>query len=190
MHEVIVWAPYVVILVAICTWAAIGIIRERKKKAQELPPGRWVIRDPMGPPVYVPTAELKVPPEPPVEEVTRKQLVDRVDEAMALGKAQMALGKAQMAEDSKNAEVQRQISLGIDALLAEQRQFRKSFDSWMKAMFGDGTRGYTEMTDEEAVLREDAAALVQRYGLNYEDAMARAKAASVYKTQGGMGGRA
>ena len=137
----------------------------------------------MGPPVYVPTAELKVPPEPPVEEVTRKQLVDRVDEAMALGKAQMA-------EDSKNAEVQHQISLGIDALLAEQRQFRKSFDSWMKAMFGDGTRGYTEMTDEEAVLREDAAALVQRYGLTYEEAVARAKAASVYKTQGGMGGRA
>ena len=90
---------------------------------------------------------------------------------------------------TKDTDHLRQISIGIDVLAMEQQKFRKGFDNWVRVNFGNNSGGYQDMTDDEASLREEAATLMRRYGMSYEDAMTRAKLAATYKGNG-MGGAA
>lgn len=52
-----------------------------------------------------------------------------------------------------------------------------------------GTSGYTEMTDEEAVIQEKAQRLQRQYGCSHEEAVKRARESAVYDMNGGMGDR-
>src|SRR5580693_826002 len=54
----------------------------------------------------------------------------------------------------------KQIAVAMDVLITEQQKFRTEFSKWIGTMFGDhGPTGYTDMTEEEASIREDAVRL-------------------------------
>lgn len=100
----------------------------------------------------------------------------------------LALGKA--ASPVSPPDYQQQAAICLELILDEQRAFRKNWHQWMTAMFGNAAgNSYEEVTDEEAKIKDDAAALVARYSISWEEALKRAKMKAVYKT-GGMGGAA
>lgn len=78
----------------------------------------------------------------------------------------------------------------LDAIALNLQQLNDSQRAFVKSLFSGDASGYTDMTDDQAQLREQADKLQRRYGIPWDEAMERAKQAMVYKPNGGMGANA
>jgi len=74
----------------------------------------------------------------------------------------------------------------LDSLSLSFEKFTRSQTNWLTKILGGDGSGYTDMTDQEAELRERAEGIRRRYGVDWAEAMDRAKKTLVYEPNARM----
>jgi hypothetical protein len=83
------------------------------------------------------------------------------------------------------AQIQQQAAL--DTLVTKTENLNKYIQLFCRTITGNDPGGYTEVSEEDAVVREKAVALQRRHGISWEEALKRAKAMHVYEPSNGFG---